>query len=136
EAIWGRKFSGSLADFFDPVRIREAVPDPQADIRIVMGIGAALSSWEGALIYLDLPKNELQYRMRAGAAAPMGSQAETETAMYKRFYFVDWEVLNAHKKALLDRIDLYGDAQVPGALAWMQAEDLRQALAEMAGNVF
>jgi hypothetical protein len=43
------------------------IPDPDSDISIIIGIGAALSDWDGLLIYIDMPKNEIQSDQKAGA---------------------------------------------------------------------
>jgi mannose-6-phosphate isomerase class I len=54
--------------------------------------------------------------------------------MYKRFYFVDWVVLNVHKAALLPRIDFYVDEQDPETPALIAGAALRNALTEMSHN--
>jgi predicted NBD/HSP70 family sugar kinase/mannose-6-phosphate isomerase class I len=134
--VWGSRCDKRLRDFFDPEKIAATKPHRDADIHIVIGTGAGLAGWECPLIYVELPKNELQYRMRAGSICNLGSrQPEDAASMYKRFYFVDWVVLNKHKKDILPRIDVIVDAQRPEAVTWMHARELHAALDTMSRNV-
>ena len=134
DPLFGRRFGGRLADFF-----RREIPADNLGASgpvIVYGTGAALVWGQGRdayYVYLDVPKNEIQYRARAGSIRNLGA-AEPAGAgvMYKRFYFVDWPALNAHKQALLPGIDLYVDAQDPDSPALVSGNALRGALAEMA----
>ncbi len=73
DPVFGKKYKGSLSDFFDNKKLELLHPDPDADISIVYGTGAALSKWHGLLVYADVPKNEIQYRMRAGSINNIGS---------------------------------------------------------------
>lgn len=139
DPLWGTRFTGTLADLFDPVLI-DALRDEAdsgAEIEIVYGTGASLAADGGHLVYVDLPKNEIQYRARAGAIANLGrSRAAPPKEMYKRFYFVDWVALNRHKESLLERIDTVVDEQRPEEILWMSGDDLRDALDAMSRNWF
>lgn len=65
DPLFGYRFSGSLRDFFDPERLSSMTLEPEADLNILYGTGAALSGWQGLLIYFDIPKNEIQFRARS-----------------------------------------------------------------------
>ncbi|TZF83236.1 hypothetical protein FW774_13180 [Pedobacter sp. BS3] len=135
DAVWGTKCSLSVHDFYDISGLRQ--PDNKTGITILIGPGAAISGWSAPLIYLELPKNELQFRMRAGSVTNFGNPApENPSAMYKRFYFVDWVIFNGHKKNILDRITIVADVQWKDDLNWMLAKDLKAGLSELSQNVF
>lgn len=137
DPLFGTRTSLTLADFFDPKKLQQLTPSEDADLSILVGPGAALAGWEACLVYVDLPKNELQFRARAEAITNLGaSKADHIKTMYKRFYFVDWVVLNKHKQDLISRIDFMVDGQQPDAMSWMIGADLRKALRTMATNLF
>jgi mannose-6-phosphate isomerase class I len=137
DPIFGTRFTGTLLDFFDSEKLIELQPDPGADISILYGCGAALAGWSGLIIYVDLPKNEIQFRSRAEMVTNLGARYPIPPKQqYKRFYFVDWPALNAHKAHLLSYVDLMVDGQRPDEPAWMTGRDLRIGLDAMAHNVF
>jgi mannose-6-phosphate isomerase class I len=132
--VWGTKTSLTLSDFFIPTTIDT---DPGYDLTIVIGTGAALTNQQAPVVYLDIAKNELQYRMRAGSVTNLGSNTTIAHAeMYKRSYFVDWVVLNEYKRTLLNRIRIMADAQWYDTLTWITISDLKEGIEQISRSVF
>jgi mannose-6-phosphate isomerase class I len=136
DSVWGTKCTLTLADLYQTDKLSALKPDPAFDINIVIGTGAALSGWDVPVIYIDLPKNELQFRMRAGSVTNLGANAVNEPFyMYKRFYFVDWVLLNAYKKQLLNKIAVIADAQWLDDINWMLKADFTAGLNKLSESV-
>lgn len=137
DPIFGFRAKLSLSDFFDAGKLAAIRPDDSAQLNIIYGTGAALAGWEGTLVYLDIPKNEIQFRSRAGSVRNLGAACpDAPKKMYKRFYFIDWVVLNRHKKALLPRIDIFVDAQRETEITWAEGNVVRAGLDRLARNGF
>jgi predicted NBD/HSP70 family sugar kinase/mannose-6-phosphate isomerase class I len=136
DSVFGKITDKKLADWFDAGKLKKLQPDPDADINILVGCGAALAGWDAGLIYVDLPKNELQFRMRAGSVCHLGAgRTEDSRVAYKRMFFVDWVALNRHKAELLPRIGWIVDGQRLDRYLCMRGEDLRKGLSAMSRNV-
>ncbi len=137
DPIFGFRYPGSLADFYHPEALAALQPNPQSGLNIVYGCGAALAGWQGTLVYVDVPKNEIQFRQRAGSVLCLGAAHPLEPKpAYKRSYFVDWVVANRHKLALHNRMDWIVDGQRPEEVTFAQGDALRRGLEEMAKNCF
>ncbi|MBT8301027.1 MAG: class I mannose-6-phosphate isomerase [Maribacter sp.] len=137
DPIFGHRANIELSEYFDSEKLITMALDTTADINIVYGTGAYESGIEGFLVYFDLPKNELQYRMRANTVTNFGvSHPKDHKQMYKHFYFVDWPVLNKTKKSLLPKISIIVDSQRPGNPVWMPGEELRNGLHTMSKSAF
>lgn len=137
DPLFGSRTTLDLIDFFEAGNLKELHPDTSADLNIFYGVGAQLSGITGVLIYIDLPKNELQFRARAKSAVNLGASLPGEMKpTYKRFYFVDWVVLNRHKNQILPDIDMVVDGQRPDEITWIKGDNLRNGLNEISRNVF
>lgn len=137
DPIFGKRAEIGLSDYFDKECLHRLCPDPEAKMNILIGSGAALAGWNGKLVYIDVPKNEIQFRARGGKLCNLGvSSPASAKEMYKRFYFVDWVILNRHKKALLPRIDVIIDGQRLDTITWMEGRRLREGLCDLARNGF
>lgn len=129
DPVFGKRYLGELSDFFDEEKLSLLKADTTADICIVYGTGASLANWKGKLMYVDVPKNEIQYRMRASSVKNIGcTDTLAYSQIYKRLYFIEWPVLNAHKASLLSKIDFIVDEQRIDEITWMQGTDFRTAL--------
>ena len=137
DPVFGNRFSGNIADFFELEKLNDFNPDTTTGIHILYGAGASLSDRNAPIVYFDLPKNEIQYRARAGKVTNLGYEATfPPKEMYKRFYFIDWPVLNALKKELLPEINILVDCQFEEEITWMTGAHLHQALEMISGKPF
>ena len=137
DPLFGSRFTGNLKDFFEPAKLEAILPDETANLSIIYGCGAALVDWDGLVVYLDVPKNEIQFRARAGIPTNLGVfEALEPKAAYKRSYFVDWVALNAHKAKLLERMDVFVDAQRPDEITLSSGDSIRNGLERMSRNAF
>jgi mannose-6-phosphate isomerase class I len=137
DPLFGTRTTLQLHDFFDKKKLQNLFPVKGFDLNIIYGTGAALSGVEGFLVYIDLPKNEMQFRARSHSITNLGTSApDAIKPMYKRFYFVDWIVLNRHKQAILSKIDLMADGQRKGEISWAFGGVIRKGLHHLSQNVF
>lgn len=132
DPIFGTRTNLSLLDFFDKAKLSDLIGDEYQGLTIIYGIGASLLADKGFLVYAELPKNELQFRSRAGSVTNLGAcKSSDPKRMYKRFYFVDWIVLNKHKSTLMNKIDILIDCQRPVDITWITGSDLIESLHQM-----
>jgi mannose-6-phosphate isomerase class I len=135
DPLFGRRCTLDLKDFFSFPAGNDAIYGESSGPVIIYGTGAALMSDKGFLVYFDLPKNELQFRSRAGSVRNLGAGlADDPKKMYKRFYFVDWVVLNRHKRNIIGRINVLADCQRADDITWINGADFRSSLTRMSSS--
>lgn len=138
DPIFGTRFTGELRDFFDDDLLYNLVDEELGEDVILYGTGASLVEIEERfLMYVDVPKNEIQFRSRAGSITNLGRpNATNPKVMYKQFYFVDWVALNNLKCELLDNIDVIVDEQRRDDPVMMSGDALRATLQSISQTVF
>lgn len=136
DPLFGSLYPGKLLDFIDADKLTY-IQASENCLSILYGTGSALSHWNSKLIYIDLPKNELQYRSRAGRVFNLGtSHRLSPKEQYKRMFFVDWQVLNRHKNEILSKLDYMIDGQYQDDISWCDSSTLHQGLNEITSNTF
>ncbi len=141
DSIFGRMTTLHLIDFFDRELLGSVRPADDADVSIIYGTGARLTGLykrdDAALVYVDLPKNELQFRMAAGAARNLGCDTSLDVrSSYKRCYFIEWPILDRERAAMLDEIDWMVDEQRIDEYTFLSGETLRDGLEAMSKTPF
>jgi mannose-6-phosphate isomerase class I len=137
DPLFGTRCTLPLRDFFSEEFSGNMICENDNEITIFYGPGAFLTGLHGLLIYIDIPKNEIQFRARAGTISNLGlSEPSDPKEMYKRFYFIDWPVLNRHKQNILQYIDILVDGQRPENPVWISGNDLRESLHTISCNPF
>lgn len=131
DPVFGKVTTLGLLDFFDQGALESFKVKKQSGLTIYYGIGAALIPVGGKNLFIDVSKNEIQYRSRAGSILNLGAtKTLTPKQMYKRFYFVDWVVMNKHKRKIKDDIDIFIDGQRQTEITWTTGQAWRNAMEE------
>lgn len=132
DPIFGKITTLELIDFIDFDKLNKLIIKKTDSIVIYYGTGASLVPTKGKVVYFEISKNEIQFRSRAGSIHNLGlSQPESAKKMYKRFYFVDWIVLNKHKNQLKLKIDYLVDGQRSEDISWMTGDTFRESIKEL-----
>lgn len=140
DRVFGVLSCHQLAEFFDAealTALQKQVAEA-AGLVIVYGSGAALVHPGDVLVYADMPRWEIQQRMRAGELGNWGVENLTEDMLrrYKRAFFVEWRVFDRHKTPLLKRCDFLLDATQADAPAMVSGEALRAGLKQTTQQPF
>jgi len=137
DPLFGTRCTLELSDLFCPERLAQMRSMPDTGLTIIYGPGAFLAPRDGIRWYIDLPKNEIQYRTRAGTVRNLGAKEPgPPKEMYKRFYFVDWVLLNRHKDRFAGLIDLIIEGQRPSEPVWMEGSTFRETLRRISESPF
>ncbi len=141
DPLFGKKTPLLLSAYFDTAKLaalQEILNNATKNEYIIFyGPGAALLDSSSKVMYIDLPKNVLIQRMRSGKAWNLACSPQTnQKEVYKRYYFIDWEILNRHKRTLLSRVEILADQQSPENLPWIVGQDLKKTLHAMSENYF
>ncbi|PKD20403.1 ROK family transcriptional regulator [Salegentibacter salinarum] len=132
DPVFGKIAAIELKDFFDLKKMSSLVKPKSSNPVIFYGTGAHLIPVEGKTIYFDISKNEIQFRSRAGSITNIGTpEPGAAKTMYKRFYFVDWVVLNKHKNQIKNEISYLVDGQRTDDISWVKGDVWRESIIEL-----
>lgn len=132
--VWGTQCTLDLADFFNK-DLTSFNPVAGEQLHILIGTGASLAGWDN-LVYFDLPKNEIQFRMRAGQSVSLiPNEGLANPEIYKHLYFVDWVINRKHRVAIQKKIDIIADSQWQNDITWAHAASIYDGFGEMTKSV-
>ncbi len=139
DPYFGRVHRGHLEELWDGdavSRLQETIQG-RASLTILYGFGASLIAVGDTHVYVDVPKDRGQELAASGEVTNVGATSHTDFGVtYKRFYVVDWPMLNRVKRGMLPRLDLYIDATDSATPAIVSGDHFRRALAELAHQPF
>jgi mannose-6-phosphate isomerase class I len=144
DPVLGRIFPGHIEELWNVETVanlkQELAQEQEArpeQLHVLYGFGASAISKEGIQVYIDVPKDEGQKRAGQKAICNVGASSPgTMANMYKRFYFVDWPMLNRLKRAMLPRMNIFVDATSTTDIRWITGRDFRRALHALARQPF
>jgi mannose-6-phosphate isomerase class I len=139
DPVFGRVFKGDLNDFFDKRKLARinkkirvfALPATQrtaTDTLVCFGCGAAKlgpKSCFDYILYIDLCREEILKRLKSGYVTPLGAKKPAHAAApgasalpayfgARQLYYVDYPVLDKHRKWVLQNLAYYIDGNELG----------------------
>jgi mannose-6-phosphate isomerase class I len=141
DRVFGVLSCHQLVEFMDRERLKalqEQVTACEEGLVVIYGSGAALVHPGDVLVYADLPRWEIQQRMRKGELGNWGVENQTEDMLrrYKRAFFIEWRVFDRHKTPLLKSADFLLDTTLANAPAMVCGDALRAGLAHTTRRPF
>ncbi len=141
DRVFGVLSCHQLPEFMDQEKLnalQQQVSACEEGLVVIYGPGAALVHPGDLLVYADLPRWEIQQRMRSGELGNWGVENQNEDMLrrYKRAFFIEWRVFDRHKTPLLKRADFLLDTTLANAPAMVSGDALRAGLAQTTRRPF
>lgn len=142
DRIFGYMTRLNLLNFFDQDKINQVknqIAEIPEGLILVFGIGASLLTEEPKiLVYADMARWEIQLRMRRNEISNLGIANSTDSfeKQYKRSFFVDWRVLDRHKKKLMAQWDFVLDTNTSDQPKMLTGNMVRKGLTQAAHQPF
>ncbi|MBW2144104.1 MAG: class I mannose-6-phosphate isomerase [Deltaproteobacteria bacterium] len=151
DKTFGRIFRGKLEDLLDENRINglkerfekyKKKPPKSPEAILCFGPGAAckpLRRLYDIIFYRDITREEITRRNKKGRVASFGASGKEGSGKGqpaylagKRLYYVDFPVLDKHKKNLQKQIHFYIDDNLPGKPKLMDQKILDETISHLA----
>lgn len=141
DRVFGVLSTHTLEDFFDKTKLdtlKEKIKKSSSKTILIYGIGASLIAEGDILIYADMARWEIQQRFRRGDIGNWGAENFSEDILkrYKRSYFIEWRVLDRHKKSIFEKVDYLLDTNKKNDPKLITGNAFREGLKESASRPF
>jgi len=140
DRVFGVLSHHMITEFFDDEKLAALGREIEnaKGVVLVYGTGAALAAEADILIYADLVRWEIQQRFRSNTMGNWCTDNANEETLrkYKRAFFIDWRVIDRHKKKLMDKIDYLLDTNKKDNPKMLTGEAFREGLRQTAEQPF
>jgi len=141
DRVFGVLSVHKLGEFFDQEKIeamRKAIDAAEEGLVVVYGIGAALVTKGDVLVYADMARWEIQQRFRSKELDNWGAKnfGEDTLRKYKRAFFIEWRVLDRHKRGLFKDMDYVLDTNAKDDPKMITGEAFRGAMEQIVRRPF
>ena len=140
DRVFGVLCVRTIEEFFDMKKIEELkkeINEISEGLVVVYGIGAGLIEGD-ILVYADMARWEIQQRFRRKELDNwgVGNFDEDVLKKYKRAFFIEWRVLDRHKKDLFQKLDYLLDTNIKNDPKMVKGNAFRAALAQAVNQPF
>lgn len=140
DTLFGYVSNISLDEYFDAEKwkaAKNAIAESNGSI-LVFGQGAQLVVEADILVYADMPRWEIQQRMRRQEVGALGidNSKEPFSQQYKRGLFNDWRVLDKYKRAIYNKVDYWLDTVVTNAPKMIDRQTFYAGMDKAAASPF
>ncbi len=140
DTLFGYVSNISLDEYFDAEKLeaaKNAIAESNGSI-LVFGQGAQLVVEADILVYADMPRWEIQQRMRRQEVGALGvdNSKEPFSQQYKRGLFNDWRVLDKYKRAIYNKVDYWLDTVVTNAPKMIDRQTFYAGMDKAAASPF
>ncbi|MBE0646359.1 MAG: class I mannose-6-phosphate isomerase, partial [Bacteroidales bacterium] len=142
DRIFGYMTRLHLEDFLDWELVEATKTNIAAQTRgmiLILGPGAALLAPKPTLlVYADMPRYEIQQRMRLNQTGSLGLSNLNAgfEEKYKRGYFIDWRVADRMKKKLMPVWDFVLDTTISESPTMISGSSFLEAMHQVARQPF
>jgi len=153
DPLFGIVFNGRIDNFFDEKKVKElrkSLKTVKENVVICFGCGAAnkwLIDLYDFIFYIDVTREEVGKRSKRNQVYPIGSKSKSKevnqekdnSPIYlatKRFYYIDYPVLDAHKKHIFSEIDFYIDGNIAEEPKLISQPELSEIFAKIVRQPF
>lgn len=140
DRVFGVMSNHQLREFIDPSgqkQLQRQLADANQKLVIIYGMGASLVTAADQVVYVDVPRWEIQLKMRAGEVANWRcDNAGTDSEqLIKRGFYLDWPIADRYKKELLSTVDYVLELHRKQPVM-MRGEEYRSAMKEVVNQPF
>lgn len=140
DRVFGVMNNKKLSEFFPEENInkaRELLSKQDKGLTIIYGTGASLIAKGDILIFSDLARWEIQMRYRKGMGNwKANNENEQILKKYKRGFFLEWRMMDRHKKSLFSEINYILDTNIPNNPKMITSDAFFNGLMQVSSKPF